>query len=183
MKTLCTRLCFSAMLVLLLALPGQAADMENIIFLDLKDGRVAIQLRPDLAPNHVKRIKELVRTGFYDGLKFHRVIAGFMAQTGDPTGTGTSGSGKNIPAEFSKETFKRGTVGMARAQSVDSADSQFFICFADASFLDRKYTIVGQVISGMQYVDMIKKGHPQSGQVAQPDTIVRMQVAADAVRK
>src|SRR4249920_3684170 len=133
-----------------------APNPENILYLDLKDGRVVIELRPDLAPKHVARIKELVRKGFYDGVVFHRVIDGFMAQGGDPTGTGTGGSGVKLPAEFSKEPFARGTVAMARAASPDSADSQFFICFAPASFLNGQYTVWGQVIKGMEYVDKIK---------------------------
>src|SRR5437868_98231 len=136
-----------------------ATDPENTLYLDLKYGRVIIEMRPDLAPNHVKRIKELVRQGFYNGVVFHRVIEGFMAQTGDPTGTGMGKSDlPNIPAEFSAEPFKRGTVGMARSQDPDSANSQFFICFADAPFLNNKYTVVGQVVSGMDVVDKIKKG-------------------------
>jgi len=158
-------------------------NLEDTIYLDLKDGRVVIRLRPDLAPNHVKRIKELTRKGFYDGIVFHRVIRGFMAQTGDPTGTGTGGSGQKLKAEFSNAKHLRGTVSMARAQSPDSADSQFFICFDDASFLDGQYTIWGEVIEGMQYVDLIKKGAGQSGQVTDPDKIIRMQVAADAKGK
>lgn len=153
-----------------------AADLENRIYLDLKDGRVVIDLRPDVAPKHVARIKELTREGFYDGIVFHRVIEGFMAQTGDPTGTGRGGSGKNVPAEFSKTPFVRGTVGMARAQHPDSGDSQFFICFADARFLDGQYTVWGSVVDGMEFVDGIARGEPPR----QPDTIVRMQVAADA---
>ena len=161
-----------------------AADLENTLYLDVPKGRVVIELRPDLAPNHVKRIKELVRQGFYDGLPFHRVIAGFMAQTGDPKGNGTGGSGQNIKAEFSSEHHVRGTVSMARAQSPDSADSQFFICFAPAPFLDGKYTIWGQVTSGMEFIDAIKKGdQAHNGSVTDPDRIVRMQVAADAEKK
>ncbi|HVA35212.1 MAG TPA: peptidylprolyl isomerase [Stellaceae bacterium] len=163
--------------------PVSAANPENTIYLDVPKGRVVIELRPDLAPVTVARIKELTRKGFYDGIVFHRVIAGFMAQTGDPTGTGTGGSGKNLKAEFSDAHFVRGTVGMARSASPDSADSQFFICFAPAPFLDGKYTIFGQVVSGMEYVDAIKKGDPQSGMVQGPDKIIRMQVAADADKK
>ncbi len=183
MKNRFKHLCFAFSLVLLFALPGMAADLDNLVFLDLKDGRVAIEMRPDLAPKHVERIKELIREGFYDGLKFHRVLSGFMAQTGDPTGTGMSGSGQNLPAEFSKAPFKRGTVGMARSQSEDSADSQFFICFADAQFLNGKYTVWGQVVRGMEFVDNIKMGQPGSGKVSDPDTIVRMQIAADTLKK
>jgi peptidylprolyl isomerase len=152
-----------------------AADLENTLYLDVPAGRVVIEMRPDLAPKHVARIKELVRRHFYDGIVFHRVIAGFMAQTGDPKGNGTGGSGQNLPAEFSKEPHLRGTVSMARAQSPDSADSQFFICFAPAPFLDGKYTVWGKVTSGMEYIDAIKKGEPPSN----PDKIIKMQVAAD----
>ena len=164
-----------------LAAHAQATDLENTLYLDIPAGRVVIKLRPDLAPNHVARIKELVRKGFYDGLKFHRVIPGFMAQTGDPLGNGTGGSGKNIKAEFSKEHFGRGMVGMARSNSPDSADSQFFIVLGDAGFLDGKYTVFGQVDSGMELVDKIKAGsEANNGAVANPDKIVRAQIAADA---
>ncbi|MCE9508453.1 MAG: peptidylprolyl isomerase [Alphaproteobacteria bacterium] len=163
----------------LFAAPALAADPENTLYLDLKDGRVVIEMRPDLAPKHVARIKELVRKGFYDGQIFHRVIAGFMAQTGDPTGTGTGGSGQNIPAEFSAEPFVRGTVGAARAQDINSADSQFFIMFDDGSFLNNNYTVWGKVTSGMEFVDNIRKGEPP----VNPDKIVKMQVAADAGNK
>jgi len=152
-----------------------AADLENTLYMDVPAGRVVIEMRPDVAPKTVARIKDLTRRGFYDGIVFHRVIDGFMAQTGDPKGNGTGGSGQNIPAEFSKEKHLRGTVSMARAQSPDSADSQFFICFAPASFLDGKYTIWGQVTSGMEFIDKIKKGEPP----ANPDKIIKMQVAAD----
>lgn len=159
---------------------ANAADPENTIYLDLKGGRVVIQLRPDLAPNHVGRIKELTRQGFYNGLNFHRVIPGFMAQTGDPRGDGTGGSGQKLKAEFNKEPHRRGTVSMARAASPDSADSQFFICFDDASFLDGQYTVWGQVVSGMEFVDQIKAGSRlNNGSVTDPDKIVKMQVAAD----
>jgi peptidylprolyl isomerase len=153
-----------------------ATDLENTLYLDVPAGRVVIALRPDLAPNHVARIKELAREGFYDGIRFHRVIDGFMAQTGDPKGNGTGGSGQNLPAEFSKEKHVRGTASMARAQSPDSADSQFFICFAPAPFLDGKYTVWGKVTEGMEHIDAIAKGEPPS----KPDKIVKMQVAADA---
>jgi len=157
-------------------------DLQNTIYLDTKDGRITILLRPDLAPKHVAQIEALTKRGFYNGLVFHRVIDGFMAQTGDPTGTGTGKSDlPNIPAEFSAEPFKRGTIGMARSQDLDSANSQFFICFADASFLNHKYTIVGQVVSGMDVVDKIKKGAKEdNGAVTGPDKIVKMQIAADA---
>ena len=154
---------------------ASAADPENTLYMDLESGRVVIEMRPDLAPNHVARIKELVRQNFYDGLTFHRVIAGFMAQTGDPRGDGTGGSGKKIKAEFSNEPFARGTVGMARSSNPDSADSQFFICFEDAPWLNRQYSVWGQVIEGMENVDQIKRGEP----VRDPDSIVTMRVAAD----
>jgi peptidylprolyl isomerase len=157
-----------------------AADLENTLYLDLKDGRVVIELRPDLAPKHVARIKELTRKKFYDGLVFHRVIEGFMAQTGDPLGNGTGGSGQKLPAEFSSEPFDRGTVGMARARDPNSGDSQFFICFAPAKFLNGQYTVWGKVVQGMEHVDQIKRGDPAAnGLVQGPDKIVRMQVAAD----
>lgn len=160
-----------------------STDLENILYIDLQSGRVAIQLRPDLAPKHVERVKKLAREGFYDGVVFHRVIDGFMAQTGDPTGTGTGGSTyPDVKAEFSQEPFRRGTVGAARSQSPDSANSQFFICYADASFLNGKYTVWGQVIRGMRHVDDIKKAPAgdRSGKVPDPDKIVRVVVAADA---
>ena len=155
-------------------------DPENTVYLDLPAGRVVIQLRPDLAPHHVARIKELVRQGFYDGLTFHRVIPDFMAQTGDPRGDGTGGSGQKLKAEFSSEPHERGTVSMARAASPDSADSQFFICFGPARYLDGKYTVWGKVVSGMEYVDQIKKGSSlNNGSVSDPTKIVHMRVAAD----
>ena len=154
-----------------------ARDPENVLNLDLSNGgRVSIRLMPQWAPGHVERIKTLVRQRFYDGIIFHRVIDGFMAQTGDPTGTGRGGSGAKIPAEFSADPFRRGTVGMARSQSLDSADSQFFIMFAPGDFLNGQYTVWGQVVEGMEFVDMIKRGEPP----ANPDRIIRMQVAADA---
>lgn len=155
------------------------ADLENTLYLELKDGRVTIALRPDLAPNHVARIKELARQHFYDGLKFHRVIEGFMAQTGDPKGNGTGGSGQHLAAEFNDEPHVRGTCSMARAQNPNSADSQFFICFADARFLDRQYTVWGQVTEGMEHVDAIKRGAGGNGEVSDPDKIVTLRVAAD----
>jgi peptidylprolyl isomerase len=163
------------------ALAQAKSDPQNTIILSTKDGDVTIRLRPDLAPKHVAQIKTLVKRKFYDGLTFHRVIAGFMAQTGDPKGDGSGGSDlPNIPAEFSSAPFKRGTVGMARASDPDSANSQFFICFADASFLNHNYTVVGEVVSGMDVVDKIKKGSKDdNGAVTAPDTIVRMRLASD----
>ncbi|AXS40561.1 peptidylprolyl isomerase [Breoghania sp. L-A4] len=155
---------------------ARAADPENTLYLELKSGRVEIELRPDLAPNHVARIKKLARAKFYDGIVFHRVIDGFMAQTGDPTGTGTGGSDEpDLKAEFSAEPFDRGVLGMARAQSPDSANSQFFIMFAPGHFLNGQYTVWGKVVSGMEHVDAIKRGEPP----ANPDTIISMRVAAD----
>ncbi len=151
------------------------ADPENTLILETTKGKVTIVLKPDLAPTHVKRIKELVRQGFYDGLVFHRVIDGFMAQTGCPEGTGTGGSGQKLKAEFSAEKHKRGTVSMARAQNPDSGDSQFFICFKDAPWLDRQYTAWGEVVEGMEHVDQIKRGEP----VQNPDKIVKAKIAAD----
>ena len=151
-------------------------DPENTLLLETSKGPVVIEMRPDLAPGHVAQIKRLAREGFYDGIKFHRVIEGFMAQTGCPHGTGTGGSGKKLKAEFSPEKHERGTVSMARAQDPNSGDSQFFICFADAPFLNKQYTVWGRVIDGMENVDAINRGEPPR----QPDTIVSMRVAADA---
>ena len=160
-------------------------NMENTLYLDLKDGRVVIRMLPDVAPKHVARIKELVRSGFYNGLTFHRVIEGFMAQGGDPLGNGTGGSGKKIPAEFTKKySHKRGAVSMARAQDPNSADSQFFIVTADSTYLDGQYTIWGYVVSGMEFVDNIKKGNSmQNGLVQDPDKIVKMTIASDVKGK
>ena len=151
------------------------ATPEDTLILETSKGNVVVELRPDLAPNHVARIKELARQGFYDGVPFHRVIEGFMAQTGDPTGTGSGGSGQKLKAEFNKEPHTRGAVSMARAQSPDSADSQFFICFDDASFLDRQYTVWGRVTDGMENVDKINRGEPPSN----PDKILTVRVAGD----
>jgi len=154
--------------------------MEDTLYLDLVSGRVIIELRPDLAPQHVAHIKALARRGFYDGVVFHRVIDGFMVQGGDPTGTGTGGSGQHLPAEFSDEKHVRGICSMARTSDPNSADSQFFIMFAPAPSLDGQYTVWGKVISGMEHVDAIKKGDSRrNGMVEDPDKIVRMQVAAD----
>jgi peptidylprolyl isomerase len=171
-----------------LAIPGlaraqQASDPENTLRMELKDGPVTIQLLPELAPQHVERIKTLTRRGFYDGTPFHRVIEGFMAQGGDPTGTGTGGSPlPDLTAEFSppsRARFLRGTCGMARTSNPNTANSQFFIMFAPASSLDGQYTIWGRVTAGMDAVDKIKRGSGQSGMVRDPDRLVRMRVAAD----
>ncbi len=159
---------------------AMAADPENTIYLELEHGRVVIELRPDLAPNHVNRIKELAREEFYDGVVFHRVIEGFMAQTGDPTGTGTGGSDKpDLDAEFSDEPHVRGTLSMARTNDPNSANSQFFIVFEGASHLNGQYTVWGQVTEGMEHVDKIKRGGGRNGMVDDPDKIVTMRVAAD----
>lgn len=175
--------CLSVALSLLLihVTGASAADPENTLYIDLKNGRVVIELLPDVAPAHVERIKKLARAGFYDGVKFHRVIEGFMAQTGDPTGTGSGGSDEpDLKAEFSAVPFERGTVGMARTSDPDTANSQFFICFAPAPFLNGQYTVFGQVIAGMEFVDDIKRGEGDNGLVTDPDIMVKVQVAADA---
>ncbi len=167
-------LCFTMVLALV---PASARDLENTLYLDLTDGRVVIELLPDIAPRHVTRIKTLTREKFYDGIVFHRVIDGFMAQTGDPTGTGTGGSDyPDVRQEFSSEPFHRGVIGAARSRHPDSANSQFFIVLDDSNFLDGQYTVWGRVVEGMEFVDKIKLGEPP----VNPDTIVRMQVAADA---
>jgi peptidylprolyl isomerase len=163
---------------------AEAADLENTLYMDVPAGRVVIEMRPDLAPNHVAQIKRLTREHFYDGVPFHRVIPGFMAQTGDPTGTGTGGSGHKLKAEFSHEKHVRGTCSMARTSDPNSADSQFFIMFAPAPHLDGQYTVWGKVVSGMEFIDAIKKGDPaRNGAVSNPDKIIKMQVAADAEKK
>jgi peptidylprolyl isomerase len=156
--------------------------VEDTIYLDLASGRVVIELRPDLAPGHCAHIKALARRGFYDGVVFHRVIDGFMAQGGDPTGTGTGGSKlPNLPAEFTnKAHFLRGTIGAARTQDPNTANSQFFIMFAPSTHLDGQYTIWGRVVSGMEFVDHIKPGSGSGGTVQNPDKIIHMQLAADA---
>lgn len=165
------------------ALPSAtlAASPEDTLFLDLKDGRVVIEMLPQVAPNHVKRIKELVRMGYYDGLTFHRVMDGFMAQTGDPMGDGTGGSGVKLKAEFNPTSHTRGVVSMARSpRGYDTADSQFFIMLGNKPGLDGQYTAWGRVISGMEFVDRIKKGDDdRDGAVTNPDKIVRLRVAAD----
>jgi cyclophilin family peptidyl-prolyl cis-trans isomerase len=162
-------------LAILLATTLSVSAAEYLL-MDLKQGRVVIQLRPDLAPKHVARIKELAEQGFYDGIIFHRVIDGFMAQTGDPTGTGRGGSGKTLPPEFTRTRFERGTVGMARGPSLSSADSQFFICFRSAPNLDGHYTVWGQVVKGMEFVDQIARGQPPRN----PDRIIKMRVSQTA---
>ena len=161
--------------------PAASLDPENTLYMDLPAGRVVIKLRPDLAPKHVAQIKALARKHFYDGTPFHRVIEGFMAQGGDPTGTGTGGSDlPDLKAEFSNAPFKRGTVGAARSSDPDSANSQFFICFDDASGLNGQYTVWGEVVSGMEFVDKLKKGSGEDGLVDNPDKLIKLQVAADA---
>jgi peptidylprolyl isomerase len=159
-----------------LATTARAAD-EHLLNLDTKYGRTVIKLRPDIAPKHVAQIETLAKRHFYDNVVFHRVIDGFMAQTGDPTGTGTGKSDlPNIPAEFSKEKFLRGTVGMARGQDNDSANCQFFICFAPARYLEEQYTVVGEVVSGMEFIDKVKRGEPPKD----PDKIIKLRVEGDA---
>lgn len=153
-----------------------AHDPENLLILETSQGTVVVAMRPELAPRHVDRIRQLAREGFYDGVVFHRVIDGFMAQTGDPTGTGTGGSGVKLKAEFSREPHVRGTVSMARSQNPDSADSQFFICFEDAPWLNGQYTVWGTVVEGMQNVDKIKRGEP----VTDPDQILSARIKVDA---
>ena len=159
------------------ATAAKAATPDNTLVIELSSGgNVLIELLPDVAPKHVARIKELAKAGFYDGIVFHRVIPGFMAQTGDPTGTGTGGSGKgNVMAEFSKKPFVRGAVGAARSQNPNSADSQFFICFADASFLNGQYTVWGNVIEGMENVDKIAVGEPP----ANPTKMTKVRLQSD----
>jgi peptidylprolyl isomerase len=152
------------------------AKPEDTLIIETTKGPVTVEMRPDLAPNHVARIKKLARQGFYDGVVFHRVIDGFMAQTGDPTGTGRGGSGQKLRAEFNAEPHTRGAVSMARAQSPDSCDSQFFICFDNATFLDRQYTVWGRVVDGMENVDKLARGEPP----AKPDKMISVRVAADA---
>ena len=157
--------------------------MADYLILDLKDGPVKIKLRSDLAPNHVERIKELAGSGFYDGVVFHRVIPGFMAQTGDPTGTGMGGSElPDLKAEFSNEKHKRGTVSAARSQNPNSANSQFYICFDDAPWLDRQYSVWGEVVEGMDNVDKIKKGgeHNNGAISGEPDKILKARIETEA---
>ena len=159
---------------------AMAMDLENTLYLELKNGRVVIEMIPEAAPKHVARIKALARDKFYDGIVFHRVIEGFMAQTGDPTGTGMGGSGKNLDAEFNNNSHTRGAVSMARAQDPNSADSQFFIVFDNAVFLDNQYTLWGYVTEGMEFVDQIKMGDSaDNGSVKDPDKIISLRVASD----
>jgi len=180
--------CFAVMVALLFALPAFAdplpagLDPQNTLLIDTANGRIVVKLRPDLAPAHVERLKTLAREKFYDNVPFHRVIPGFMAQTGDPTGTGTGHSKyPDLPAEFSNVPFERGIVGMARTQNPNSANSQFFIMFGRTPSLNSQYTVVGQVVSGMYIVDRIKKGSEvNNGVVSDPDRMLRVQVAADA---
>lgn len=174
-----TRILGSLVIAMTLSAAANGQDLENTLYLDLEAGRVVIELRPDLAPKHVARIKELAREGFYDGIVFHRVIPGFMAQTGDPTGTGRGGSDKpDLPAEFSDAPFARGALGMARTSDPNSANSQFFINFAATPHLNGQYTVWGQVVEGMEYVDQLAPGEPP----AAPDKIIKLQVAADVAQ-
>ena len=174
-KNLTLKLFFTFLIGIFMTTNAQADS--NTLYMDLASGRVVIQLQPELAPNHVERIQSLTKSGFYDGIIFHRVIDGFMAQTGDPTGTGMGGSDEpDLQAEFSDANFGRGTVGMARSSNPHSANSQFFICFDDCSFLNGQYTIFGQVIDGMEHVDSIARGEPP----AEPDAIIRMSLAKEA---
>ena len=167
-------------LILTIGVCMQIEANDNLLLKELKSGNVTIEMKPEIAPNHVKRIKKLVREKFYDGLKFHRVIDGFMAQTGDPKGNGTGGSGKNLKSEFSSAKHIKGTVSMARARDPNSADSQFFICLADVPHLDEQYTIWGQVIEGMENVDKIKKGEGNNGAVVgEPDIIISLKLKSE----
>lgn len=177
------KIVFAALAALALAVSAAVAappvkPAGPVVRIETTKGAVTIRLRPDLAPKHVERIQTLIREKFYDGVPFHRVIAGFMAQTGDPTGTGEGGSKyPDLKAEFSKESFRRGTVGMARTADPDTANSQFFICFAAAPWLDGQYTIVGEVTEGMDVIDRLKKGSSASGQVAGPDKVNTIRLA------
>jgi peptidylprolyl isomerase len=180
MKALKT-LAFAVLTVWAATSASLAASPENTLYLDLKDGRVVIEMKPDLAPNHVARVKKLVKEGFYNGLTFHRVIQGFMAQTGDPTGTGSGGSKyPDLKAEFKNVPFKRGTVGAARTNNPDTANSQFFICLEDAPHLNNKYTVWGEVVKGMEFVDRIKKGSDDSGKVFNPDKIIKASLGSSS---
>jgi len=171
---------FLAIFIMISNMAKAEINKENMLILELKDGSVKIELFPEIAPNHVARIKELSKEGFYDGIVFHRVIPGFMAQTGDPTGTGRGGSGKNLEAEFSSIKHERGILSMARAMDPNSADSQFFIMLEDSPHLDGQYTVFGKVISGMEYVDNIKKGNiADNGSVDNPDKIISLKLASE----
>lgn len=174
----------SIILTINISMAQQENLNDNILYIDLEYGRVKIQLLPEAAPNHVERIKTLAKQKFYDGVVFHRVISGFMAQTGDPTGTGMGGSElPDLKAEFSKEPHSRGAVSMARAMNPDSANSQFFIVTDDSNFLDGQYTVWGRVIEGMEYVDMIKKGDGDNGKVSNPDKMLQVRLASDLEEK
>jgi peptidylprolyl isomerase len=166
------------------ASPEKKSDLENTLYIDLKYGRVVIEMLPKVAPGHVERIKALARQKFYDGIVFHRVIDGFMAQTGDPTGTGMGGSKlPDLKAEFSDEPHIRGAVSMARASNPNSGNSQFFIVTQDSRFLDSQYTVWGRVTKGMEFVDKIKKGAGRDGKVIEPDVMIKVRVAADEKAK
>ena len=181
MPKLLTALVVALVMVLpALATAAPALDPQNTLIMDTTKGRVIIRLRPDLAPNHVARVKELTKRGFYNGTPFHRVIADFMAQGGDPTGTGSGRSDlPNLKAEFTNTNFGRGTIGAARGNDPDSANAQFFICYADCSFLNGQYTVWGEVVQGMENVDKFAKA-PEGVPIAHPDKIIKMQIAADA---
>ena len=181
MKQLFAALVVATLAILPMQASAQALDPQNTLYMDIAAGRVVIKLRPDLAPNHVARVKDLVKKKFYDGTPFHRVIPGFMAQGGDPTGTGSGGSDLGpIKAEFTNTPFVRGVIGAARTDDPNSANSQFYIMFDRADWLDGKYTVWGEVVQGMEFVDKIKKGSGQGGVVSGPDKIIKMQLAADA---
>ena len=180
LRTLCLTVALLIAIPVTEALSVELNDPENTLVIELKSGKVYIEMRPDLAPDHVERIKTLAREDFYDGVVFHRVIDGFMIQTGDPTGTGTGGSDRpDLKAEFSEAPFDRGVTGMARTNDPNSANSQFFIMFEDGHFLNGQYTVWGKVIDGMEHVDNIKKGKGQSGMVSDPDKMLDVYVAAD----
>ena len=183
MKTLVASFIFALVAAIAPAYAQGKADPQNTLVIEVKGGPVVIRLRPDLAPKHVERVKQLAREGFYNNVKFHRVIAGFMAQTGDPTGTGTGKSKyPNLPAEFTQTSFTRGTVGAARSGDPNSANSQFFICFAPAAHLNGQYTVWGQVVEGMEHIDALKKGAPGSGEVQNPDVMQKVYILGDVKR-
>ena len=183
MKTFFASLVLAFFAALSPALAQAPNDPANTLIIEVKGGPVVIRLRPDLAPKHVERVKQLAREGFYNNVKFHRVIAGFMAQTGDPTGTGTGKSKyPNLPAEFTQTGFTRGTVGAARSADPNSANSQFFICFAPTAHLNGQYTVWGQVVEGMEHIDAIKKGAPGSGEVSNPDVMQKVYILGDVKR-